>query len=555
LPHFLSRSVLCRSLFAAVVLASFTASAHAVSCTIRTTHNLSPAEDAYLHGDLDHAVSLYQEQLAKTPNDPALTAGLVQVLLRQQKVQDADDLVQKALVAQPQSAILKTTLGEVQYRQGTLWLVGATVAAAAKLDPCEPRTHLLAARYFRINSLYGAAATEIDAAHKLDPNDPGIRRQWLDTQPLQQRIASLESYLATPTGDDPDQLKSLHRYLEYLKKSAAEPHKACRLVSDTSTTIPFAPLMRDATHVRAYGLDVKLNNHNARLQIDTGAGGIIISRSVAKRAGLDKFAETETGGVGDQGRKSSYVAYVDDIKIGALEFQDCEVEVIDQSNVVDLDGLIGMDVFSRFLVTLDYPVRKLILGPLPPRPDDVQAAKPSLRTTDSADDDSGAPVADAAASTAAKTVPRGPRDRYISPEMKNWTPVYRVGHNLLLPASLNDTSVKLFILDTGAFATTISPGVARAVTKVHTNSDITVKGISGKVDMVYTADSITFKFANLSQLVQDVVAFDTPQVSKGLNMEVSGFIGITALGQVTTTIDYRDGLVKFIYDANRNPRF
>ena len=34
-------------------------------------------------------------------------------------------------------------------------------------------------------------------------------------------------------------------------------------------------------------------------------------------------------------------------------------------------------------------------------------------------------------------------------------------------------------------------------------------------------------------------------------MEVSGFIGITALGQVTTTIDYRDGLMKFSFDANR----
>jgi hypothetical protein len=39
--------------------------------------------------------------------------------------------------------------------------------------------------------------------------------------------------------------------------------------------------------------------------------------------------------------------------------------------VVDSDGLIGMDVFSRFLITLDYPMRKLLLAPLPPRPNDV----------------------------------------------------------------------------------------------------------------------------------------------------------------------------------------
>jgi hypothetical protein len=34
-------------------------------------------------------------------------------------------------------------------------------------------------------------------------------------------------------------------------------------------------------------------------------------------------------------------------------------------------------------------------------------------------------------------------------------------------------------------------------------------------------------------------------------MEISGFIGYTALGQLTISIDYRDGLVKFTYDSKR----
>ena len=70
-----------------------------------------------------------------------------------------------------------------------------------------------------------------------------------------------------------------------------------------------------------------------------------------------------------------------------------------------------------------------------------------------------------------------------------------------------------------------------------------------------SADSITFKFANIAQKVNDVVAFATPGQSKNLNMEVAGFIGITALGQMTISIDYRDGLVKFAYDPNRGYRF
>ena len=139
--------------------------------------------------------------------------------------------------------------------------------------------------------------------------------------------------------------------------------------------------------------------------------------------------------------------------------------------------------------------------------------------------------------------------------MKDWTPVYRIGHNLLLPASLNDSRLKLFILDTGAFSTTITPAAAREVTKVHGNSDFEISGISGKVQKVYTADHITFKFAHVSQESSDVIAFDTPLLSKDLGTEVSGFIGITTLGQMTLKIDYRDGLINFQYDAKRGYKY
>ena len=40
------------------------------------------------------------------------------------------------------------------------------------------------------------------------------------------------------------------------------------------------------------------HNLDARLQIDTGASGLLISRSVADHAGLKQFSRTEVGGVG-----------------------------------------------------------------------------------------------------------------------------------------------------------------------------------------------------------------------------------------------------------------
>jgi predicted aspartyl protease len=553
---FSSWDVRCIAIFLMLAVCGETRLAEAASCVVIGAHHPSEAEDAFLHSDYDRAATLYQAQLQQKPNDPVLTAGLVEVLLQQQKVTEADALVHKALTQNPQSPVLMTALGEVQFRAGTPWLASPTVNASIKLDPCLPQSRLLSARILRLNSYYAAAAKEISTAHALDPTNPRIRSRWLDTLPRMQRIAELEAYLASANGEDPETIKRLHFHLDYLKQQEAEPHNACRLVSNTETaTIPFVNLMRDATHVRAFGLDAKLNDHDARLQIDTGASGLLISRSIADHAGLKQFSRSEVGGIGNQGNKASYTAFAEDIRIGSLEFKDCAVQVMEKGGVLDNDGLIGMDVFSRFVVTLDYPMRKLLLAPLPPRPNDTSSVKPTLETQGSTNENESADNTAAAPSSTSKPAAHGPYDRYVAPEMKDWTHLYRVGHDLLLPASLNDSPPKLFILDTGAFSTTVTPEVAREVTKVHSQDNIVVHGVSGKVDKVYTADSITFKFANIAQKVNDVVAFATPGLSKNLNMEVAGFIGITALGQMTISIDYRDGLVKFTYDPNRGYRF
>jgi len=57
------------------------------------------------------------------------------------------------------------------------------------------------------------------------------------------------------------------------------------------------------------------NVAQARLQIDTGASGLLISRSVADHAGLKQFSRDEVAGIGNQGTKATYSAFADDIKL------------------------------------------------------------------------------------------------------------------------------------------------------------------------------------------------------------------------------------------------
>jgi predicted aspartyl protease len=524
---------------------------------------LSDADKALLAADYTKAESLYRSALAANPGDADLTLGLVHALLRDQKVQEAADTVKAALDAAPKSAALITLRGEVELRQGEPWTAAQTANESLKLDPCSPRTQLLIADLARINSLYATARQALLAAHQLDPDDPEIRERWLFTLPLKQSIAELEAYLAAPQGDDADELRHLHQTLDHLKRREAEPPRPCRLVSQSDTAeIPFVPLIRNGTHILGFGLDVKLNDHSAHLQIDTGAGGLVISRSVANHAGLKAFSQNEVGGIGDEGLRAGYTAYADSIQIGNFEFQNCQVEVVDKG-MGDVDGLIGMNVFSRFLVTLDYPMRKLLLGPLPPRPGE-QAAPQKLNVggeDEGSDETKNPPPSEAGsaasnpAAAAAKPAPHGPYDRYIAPEMKDYTEVYRVGQYLILPTGLNFSKIKLFILDTGAWTTIISPQAAREVTKVYSGVPVQVQGLNGKVQKVYGADEITFRFANLAQKVDDVIAIDTSKTSKDSGIEISGFLGAATLRQLTIHIDYRDGLVKFDYDPKRGYRF
>jgi hypothetical protein len=228
---------------------------------------------------------------------------------------------------------------------------------------------------------------------------------------------------------------------------------------------------------------------------------------------------------------------------------------------LDEDGLIGADVFSSYVVDIDIPGDTLRLTPLPRRPDETQvkASLASESAGDSDDQEEGPkeakPEQKLAAEKNSASVPahRIPKDRYIAPEMAQWARIYRIGHDLLIPTKVNDSHSMLFVLDTGAFTNTMSTRAAREVTKVRTDDMMKVKGLSGEVNKVYSADKATLQFGNIRQPNEDMVTFDLSGMSKNLGVEVSGFLGFSTFRQLDMKIDYRDGLVEFVYDPKNLP--
>jgi gag-polyprotein putative aspartyl protease len=278
-----------------------------------------------------------------------------------------------------------------------------------------------------------------------------------------QRIKFLEGYLAGNNNEDADRRLAIQHYLEYLKARTKDLHGACHLASKvTSTDADLVRLLTDPTHLRGYGLAVSVNGHGSKLMLDTGASGILISRGLAEKAGLTRLSESIIHGIGDKGGKEGYTAVADSLKIGELEFQNCTVRVLDQRSVVGEDGLIGADVFSSFLVDIDFPSEKVRLSELPKRPEQPDTKLALSTDEDDAEDQGGAakPAAPEEQKIL-KTKPSGPQDRYIAPEMKSYTPVFRFNHMLLVPTSIGQVPGKLFLLDSGMFTNQITPAAAR----------------------------------------------------------------------------------------------
>lgn len=523
---------------------------------------LTAADQLYRTGKFAEAEVGYQELLKADPKLTPAQVGLVRSMLRQHKVDESLDAVNTALAAQPNSAALLAAKGDIQFRRGEMSDAEVSYLAAKKLDAKEVRAHLGLVRLYRSYSLYRKAYDELEIAHEFAPDDMDVQRAWWGMLPRKQRLAAVQAYLAGYQPDDPEEALRMEEYVEFLKATADKPMHVCRLtgkVEQTATKLEI--MLADSRRMRGIGLSVKLNGHNARLLLDTGAGGIMVSRKVAEKAGLTRISSEHYGGIGDKGMQTGYTAVADSIRVGELEFKDCVVRVSDKRSIADEDGLIGADVFGAYLVDIDLPGMRFNLSPLPKRPEDTVAPK-SLNSEGeeqaTAEQKEGAatgpvPNDQKSAAPAPKPAPRLPRDRYVAPEMANWTKVFRFGHALLVPTMVNGSKPMLFALDTGAFDNILSIRAGRQVSKVGSEDRLRVRGLSGSVNKVYSSEKATLRFGHLQQANLDMITLDLSTLCRHTGTEISGFLGFGMLRLLDVKLDYRDGLVDFVYDPKRLP--
>lgn len=470
--------------------------------TLPVTDNgaLADAHRLFRQADFHGAAAAFRKIVEAKPSEEAY-AGLVRSLLKADDVKTAEESSEKAVAAFPGSAIIHAERGDVYYRRGFIPQAEDEYRTALKLDDKCARAWLGQGKVDAVYTQHSKAKTAIAKAHELDPKDSDAFYEWAIRLAYPENVAALERHLAE-FHNDPEEERREREYKDFINALAGR--KTWIPARDVERTeIKMESLTVGARMVlRGYGLRVRLNDRaTVTLLVDTGSSGITITRKLAEKIGARKLSEQAIEGVGKSGPAAGYKAWVDKVVIGELEFHNCFVQTTPRE-IAEVDGIIGMDVFSRYLITLDMPARKLRLEPLPAQSNDGEAA-----------------------------------------QTEAFAQTFALGHFLLLPTEVGKKATGLFVIDSGSNSNTISPELARLMPEMRFfNSPMS--GASGVVNSAFTTDDTTLRFAKVNRSDR-ISTLDLHSVSKSLGIEVSGQIGFSAMEDMKLTIDYRDGLVRF----------
>jgi len=389
----------------------------------------------------------------------------------------------------PETAEVQAAAGLAAYRSGDLNKAETCFRKSLKLkDSYAEGLRGLALIYSAVSKFKSARAL-IVAAYHASPGDPQLITAWANTLHGDEHIAALERALAIyDRGSREARVLRAH----IARDQAVGARKLRRLETPYQNyQIKLLPISPGTGQPYGIGMRAQLNKgHTVQLMLDTGSSGISISPKAAEKCGLEILGgeSTEARGMGSQKPQEAFDYLARQITIGGLSFADFPVDAFRAAKTPDYDGLIGADVFQRFLVTIDFRGMRLLLETYPEEPDTEGEG------------------ADAAAS-----LPPG-FFRFL-----------RFGNHITVHTS----------------------DVAKESTKVRADSYTALRGIQGRVDKVSRASQVSLVFAGFRQDNSNLLAASLESLGDAGGVGIAGILGMPVLRQMKLTLDYRNGAVRF----------
>jgi predicted aspartyl protease len=242
--------------------------------------------------------------------------------------------------------------------------------------------------------------------------------------------------------------------------------------------------------------------------LDTGAAISLLSSELAMSLGIKPSLAKDANDA--LGRIHVLISRVDSLAVGAAKLKDVQVAIMDLSDIgkevgANIDGNIGYNYLKEFVVTVDYRKNVIRLTKGKQVQDNIQS---------------------------------------LFSEGIKFTLTNLSKPLILVQASVNETGLYVFALDTGASATVVSSELADSlgIEMVSVSAATTGGGHQASVS-ISSIDTFAIGTAKLYDL-PIVVADFLGSLSQVLGTKIDGIVGYNYLKEFVVTIDYPN---EFLY--------
>jgi predicted aspartyl protease len=408
----------------------------------------------------------------------------------------------RALVAETPDPGAVAALGEALYRGGLIDEAGVALAPLAAADGAAARALAQLGLVRAAQGKDSEAVALMERAVVTAPRDPWVVYRASGAARTRARaVELLETYLETASGDDPDRLEGARGTLR-LYTALGERKVWVPVRSPERLDVPLKPLVATGG---GFFIEASIaNGKKIRLLLDTGSTGLFVVERAVKKGGLTPISEETVFAGGGAGRTKSSRGLLAKFAIGGLEFADALVtttkdEFDPQGRI---HGVLGLNVFSGYRVTMDLVRGRLLLAPC-------------------GDDAPGAPYWD-------------------------------VGGQVLVNASAVTGPDGLFLFDTGATRSMIARSFVDRVSGAQVERAATVRTYGGNVGNASTVRGVKLRFLDALGREGPVYTSDLTQRSRLGGVEVSGFLGMDFLDGTTIVVDTRARRVAVLSSTAKN---
>lgn len=379
-----------------------------------------------------------------------------------------------------------TALGEALYRAGRIDEAGKTLAPL--VDAGAPPARALAQL-----GLVRAAAGRDDDARKLlegalakSPDDPWVIYHASEAAATRAKaIELLNAYVARSEGEDPDRVEGARGTIR-LYTALGERKVWVPVARPERLEIPLRPMVGGGGYVLEATLAKK---KKIRLLLDTGSTGLFVVARAVEKGGYSPLSEETVFAGGGSGRTKSGRGLLETIDFGGLSFSSALVT----TSTAEFDpqgrihGVLGLNVFSGYRVTLDLAKGRLLLEP-------------------SSSSESGAAY-------------------------------WEVGGQILVRADAQGGAGGLFLLDTGATRTMLDRAFASGLVGASTGASAAVRTYGGDVAGASIVRGVSLKFLDAAAGRDVFNCSDLTQRSRLGGVQVSGFLGLDLLDGRKIVVD------------------